>query len=72
MNCSSAKPLDAEPKRKDSMIPLADKMIAETTEEVETGDLNVSPFEIVDKALETFGNDVAISFWYRLHVQICP
>lgn len=62
------------------MIPLADKMIAETTEEVETGDFaelakkleNVSPFEIVDKALETFGNDVAISFRYRLHVQICP
>ncbi|ESQ38134.1 hypothetical protein EUTSA_v10028642mg [Eutrema salsugineum] len=70
---SSVKPLNAEPKTKDSMIPLAATMVAETAEEVEVVEIedfeelakkleNASPLEIMDKALEKFGNDIAIAF----------
>lgn len=72
---SSIKPLNAEPKRNDSMVPLATTMVAEVTEEVvETEDFaelakkleNASPLEIMDKALEKFGNDIAIAFRYNI------
>ncbi|KFK30975.1 hypothetical protein AALP_AA6G052100 [Arabis alpina] len=66
---SSVKPLNAQPK--ESMIPLAATMVAEVAEEaVEIEDFeklakkleNASPLEIMDKALERFGNDIAIAF----------
>ncbi|KAJ7946302.1 5-adenylylsulfate reductase chloroplastic-like [Quillaja saponaria] len=65
------KPVNAEPKRNDSIVPLAATIAApEVTgnEEVEDyGQLerdleNASPLEIMDKALEKFGNDIAIAF----------
>uniref|UniRef100_A0A1J3IUH5 adenylyl-sulfate reductase (glutathione) n=1 Tax=Noccaea caerulescens TaxID=107243 RepID=A0A1J3IUH5_NOCCA len=72
---SSVKPLNAEPKTKDSMIPLAATMVTEIAEEVEevvekiedfeqlAKNLeNASPLEIMDNALEKFGNDIAIAF----------
>lgn len=72
---SSVKPLNAEPKTKGSRIPLAATMEAEIAEDVEEAvekieDFeqlaknleNASPLEIMDKALEKFGNDVAIAF----------
>ncbi|XP_021889105.1 5'-adenylylsulfate reductase 1, chloroplastic-like [Carica papaya] len=68
---SSVKPLNAEPKRNDSMVPLAATMVApEVVEKVEVEDFeqlakeleNASPLEIMDKALEKFGNDIAIAF----------
>ncbi|CAF2042543.1 BnaA09g20370D [Brassica napus] len=68
---SSVKPLNAEPKRNDSMVPLAATMVAQVAEEVvEAEDFaelakkleNASPLEIMDKALEMFGNDIAIAF----------
>lgn len=69
---SSVKPVNAEPKRNDSIVPLAATIVApEVTEKVETEenyeqlakDLeNASPLEIMDKALEKFGNDIAIAF----------
>lgn len=73
---SSVKPLNVEPKTKDSMIPLAATMVAEIAEEavevVEIEDFeelakkleNASPLEIMDKALEKYGNDIAIAFRY--------
>lgn len=74
---SFVKPLNAEPKTKDSMIPLSatTTMVAEIAEEVdvvESEDFehlakkleNASPLEIMDKALEKFGNDIAIAFRY--------
>nr|AAC49573.1 3'-phosphoadenosine 5'-phosphosulfate reductase [Arabidopsis thaliana] len=70
---SSVKPLNAEPKTKDSMIPLAATMVAEIAEEVDVVEIedfeelakkleNASPLEIMDKALEKYGNDIAIAF----------
>ncbi|XP_010432555.1 PREDICTED: 5'-adenylylsulfate reductase 1, chloroplastic-like [Camelina sativa] len=74
---SSVKPLNAESKTKDSMIPLAaTTMVAEITAEEEAVEVvevedfeklakkleNASPLEIMDKALEKFGNDIAIAF----------
>uniref|UniRef100_A0A5B7AKS5 Adenosine 5'-phosphosulfate reductase n=1 Tax=Davidia involucrata TaxID=16924 RepID=A0A5B7AKS5_DAVIN len=68
------KPVCAEPKRSDSVVPLAlaaTTMAApEVTGKVETEDYeklareleNASPLEIVDKALARFGNDIAIAF----------
>lgn len=69
---SSVKPLNAEPKTKDSMIPLAATMVAEIAEEVEVVEIaelakkleNASPLEIMDKALEKYGKDIAIAFRY--------
>ncbi|EOA20576.1 hypothetical protein CARUB_v10000887mg [Capsella rubella] len=71
----SVKPLNAEPKTKDSLIPLAaTTMVAEIAEEavevVEIEDFeelakrleNASPLEIMDKALEKYGTDIAIAF----------
>ncbi|KAL0286202.1 UNVERIFIED_CONTAM: 5'-adenylylsulfate reductase 1, chloroplastic [Sesamum angustifolium] len=65
------KPLNAEPKRNDSIIPSAATLFApEMVEKVEEEDFeklakeleNASPLEIMDKALEKFGNDIAIAF----------
>ncbi|KAF5742161.1 APS reductase [Tripterygium wilfordii] len=69
----SVKALNAEPRRSDSVAPLAATAVAATPEledkiEVEEYNRlakeleNVSPFEIMDKALEKFGNDIAIAF----------
>ncbi|KAL3624987.1 aspartic proteinase precursor [Castilleja foliolosa] len=61
----------AEPKRSDSIVPSAATVFApEVVEKVETEDFeklaeelqNASPLEIMDKALEKFGNDIAIAF----------
>ncbi|BAT87468.1 hypothetical protein LR48_Vigan09g207300 [Vigna angularis] len=67
--CSSVRPLNAQPQRNNSVVPLAATIVAP---EVEKGqedfeqlakDLeNASPLEIMDKALEKFGNDIAIAF----------
>ncbi|XP_022877985.1 5'-adenylylsulfate reductase 3, chloroplastic-like isoform X2 [Olea europaea var. sylvestris] len=68
---SSVKPLNAEPKRNDSIVPSAATIIArEAVEKVEVEDYeklakdlqNASPLEIMDRALEKFGNDIAIAF----------
>ncbi|GMY36870.1 5'-adenylylsulfate reductase 3, chloroplastic-like [Fagus crenata] len=75
---SSVKPLNAEPKRNDSIVPLAATIVApegaEVVEKVEVEVVkedyeqlakeleNASPLEIIDKALEKFGNDIAIAF----------
>ncbi|KAJ1428729.1 Thioredoxin-like superfamily [Sesbania bispinosa] len=64
------KPLNAEPQRKDSIVPLAAATILapEVTEKDEDFEqiakdlVNASPLEIMDKALEKFGNDIAIAF----------
>ncbi|KAL0442945.1 UNVERIFIED_CONTAM: 5'-adenylylsulfate reductase 1, chloroplastic [Sesamum latifolium] len=65
------KPLNAEPKRNDSIVPSAATLFApEMVEKVEEEDHeklakeleNASPLEIMDKALEKFGNDIAIAF----------
>jgi adenylyl-sulfate reductase (glutathione) len=65
------KPLNAEPKRNDSIVPSAATIVApEVTEKVEAEDFenlakelqNASPLEIMDKALEIFGDDIAIAF----------
>ncbi|XP_038691219.1 5'-adenylylsulfate reductase 2, chloroplastic-like isoform X2 [Tripterygium wilfordii] len=69
----SVKALNAEPKRSDSVAPLAATAIAappELEEKIEVEDYdqlakeleNASPLEIMDKALEKFGNDIAIAF----------
>ncbi|XVF26056.1 hypothetical protein REPUB_Repub13aG0267100 [Reevesia pubescens] len=67
----AVKPLNAEPKRNDSMVPLAATIVApEVSEKVEVEDYeqlakeldNASPLEIMDRALEKFGNDIAIAF----------
>ncbi|KAK2644511.1 hypothetical protein Ddye_019706 [Dipteronia dyeriana] len=67
------KPVNAEPKRNDSVVPLAATIVApgnEVEEKVEVEDFeqlakeleHASPLEIMDKALEIFGNDIAIAF----------
>ncbi|PSS10375.1 5'-adenylylsulfate reductase like, partial [Actinidia chinensis var. chinensis] len=67
----SVKPLNAESKRNDSIVPLAATIVApEVVEKIEVEDYeklakelqNASPLEIMDKALEKFGNDIAIAF----------
>lgn len=68
---SAVKPLNADPKRNDSIVPSAATIVApEVGEKVEAEDFeklakelqNASPFEIMDKALEKFGDDIAIAF----------
>ncbi|KAK9936008.1 hypothetical protein M0R45_012875 [Rubus argutus] len=68
---SSVKPVNAQPKRNDSIVPLAATIVApEEAEKVEVEDYeqlakeleNASPLQIMDKALEKFGNDIAIAF----------
>ncbi|XP_061336924.1 5'-adenylylsulfate reductase 3, chloroplastic-like isoform X1 [Gastrolobium bilobum] len=64
------RPLNAEPQRKDSLVPLAATIVAPEVTEKEEEDYeqlardleNASPLEIMDKALEKFGNDIAIAF----------
>ncbi|KAE8670177.1 5'-adenylylsulfate reductase 3 [Hibiscus syriacus] len=67
----AVKPVNAEPKRNDSLLPQAASISApEVSEKVEVEDFeklakeldSASPLEIMDKALEKFGNDVAIAF----------
>ncbi|XWS15564.1 hypothetical protein CRYUN_Cryun34aG0011200 [Craigia yunnanensis] len=67
----AVKPVNAEPKRNDSIVPLAATIVApEISEKVEVEDYerlakeldHASPLEIMDKALEKFGNDIAIAF----------
>ncbi|KAM5588735.1 5'-adenylylsulfate reductase 3, chloroplastic-like [Rosa sericea] len=68
---SSVKAVNAQPKRSDSIVPLAATIVApEEVEKVEVEDYeqlakelgSASPLEIMDKALEKFGNDIAIAF----------
>ncbi|KAL9452150.1 hypothetical protein AB3S75_008028 [Citrus x aurantiifolia] len=69
---SLVRPLNAEPKRNDSVVPLAATLAApEVAEKVEGEEdfeqlakelENASPLEIMDRALEKFGNDIAIAF----------
>lgn len=66
------KPLYAEPKRNESIVPAAATFVApEVAEKVTEAenfeklakDLeNASPLEIMDNALEKFGDDIAIAF----------
>ncbi|KAH1065952.1 hypothetical protein J1N35_030939 [Gossypium stocksii] len=67
----AVKPVNVEPKRNDSMLSYAATTSApEVSEKVEVEDFeqltkelnNASPLEIMDKALEKFGNDIAIAF----------
>lgn len=70
----SVKPVNAEPKRSDSIVPLAATMAVPEVAEKENVEVevdyeqlakdleNASPLEIMDKALEKFGNDIAIAF----------
>lgn len=67
--CSSVRPLNAQPQRNDSIVPLAATIVAPEVEKGEEDFLqiakdleNASPLEIMDKALEKFGNDIAIAF----------
>ncbi|KAK9267326.1 hypothetical protein L1049_009750 [Liquidambar formosana] len=67
-------PVNAEPKRSDSIVPLAAATMvgSEVVERVEVeeedyeqlakGLENASPLQIMDKALEKFGDDIAIAF----------
>ncbi|KAM6585710.1 hypothetical protein CsatB_012712 [Cannabis sativa] len=69
---SAVKPINAEPRRNDSIVPSAATVSAPEVhkERIETEDFeklakdleNASPLEIMDKALEKFGNDIAIAF----------
>nr|GMC78675.1 5'-adenylylsulfate reductase 3, chloroplastic-like [Ipomoea batatas] len=68
---SDVKPLNAEPKRNEAVVAAAATVAApETAEKVEAEDYeklakqleNASPLEIIDKALEKFGDDIAIAF----------
>ncbi|GAA0172925.1 reductase [Lithospermum erythrorhizon] len=68
---SAVRPLNAEPKRNDQIVPSAATISApEVSERVEVEDYeklakkleNSSPLEIMDKALEMFGDDIAIAF----------
>ncbi|KAI3851281.1 hypothetical protein MKX03_002269 [Papaver bracteatum] len=70
---SLVKPVFAEPKRNDSIVPLAASTVINpevASEKEETEDFeklakqleNASPLEIMDKALEKYGNDIAIAF----------
>ena len=65
------KPVCAEPKTNDAVVPLAANSVAPEVENTtETEDYeklaielqNASPIEIMDKALEKFGVDIAIAF----------
>ncbi|TKY54001.1 5'-adenylylsulfate reductase 3 [Spatholobus suberectus] len=61
---SSVKPVNAEPPRK---VPLAATIVASETKEEDVEQIasdleNASPLEIMDRALEKFGNDIAIAF----------
>ncbi|KAB1221809.1 5'-adenylylsulfate reductase 3, chloroplastic [Morella rubra] len=67
----SVKPVNAEPKTNASIVPIATTIAAaEAVEKVEPEDYerlakeleNASPLEIIDRALEKFGNDIAIAF----------
>ncbi|GLU23318.1 hypothetical protein SLE2022_393350 [Rubroshorea leprosula] len=68
----AVRPVNAEPKRNDSMVPqaAATTVVPEVLEKVEAEDYErlakelekASPLEIIDKALEKFGNDIAIAF----------
>ncbi|GKV38274.1 hypothetical protein SLEP1_g46200 [Rubroshorea leprosula] len=68
----AVRPVNAEPKRNDSMVPqaAATTVVPEMSEKVEAEDYErlakelekASPLEIIDKALEKFGNDIAIAF----------
>ncbi|KAF6168196.1 hypothetical protein GIB67_011581 [Kingdonia uniflora] len=66
---SLVKPICAEPKRNDSVVTAAASTLA-VPEKVEIEDYeklakelqNASPLEIMDKALEKFGNEIAIAF----------
>ncbi|KAJ9566175.1 hypothetical protein OSB04_002141 [Centaurea solstitialis] len=73
LNRSAAvKRLNAEPKRNDSIVPSAattfapdvvDKAVeVEDIEKLAKNLENASPLEIMDKALEKYGNDIAIAF----------
>ncbi|XP_020220924.1 5'-adenylylsulfate reductase 2, chloroplastic [Cajanus cajan] len=67
---SSVTPLNAEPQRHDSIVPFAATIVApevaenaeEDYEQLAKGLENASPLEIMDKALEKFGSDIAIAF----------
>ncbi|XLR60524.1 5'-adenylylsulfate reductase 3, chloroplastic [Arachis hypogaea] len=63
--------VNAEPQRRDSIVPLAatiatpevsEKQDEEDYEQLARDLENASPLEIMDKALEKFGNDIAIAF----------
>ncbi|XP_057960620.1 5'-adenylylsulfate reductase 1, chloroplastic-like [Malania oleifera] len=67
----SVKPLNAEPKRSDSTVPFAatiaapevvEKPVTEDYEQLAKELEHASPLQIMDKALETYGNDIAIAF----------
>ncbi|KAG2688321.1 hypothetical protein I3760_09G090000 [Carya illinoinensis] len=72
-NCS-VKPVNVEPKRNGSIVPLAATIVTpevvEVVEKVQVEDYDqlakelecASPLEVIDKALEKFGNDIAIAF----------
>ncbi|CAL1372513.1 unnamed protein product [Linum trigynum] len=72
---SAVRPVNAEPKRNDGIVPLATAVatpvVAEKLEvDAEAEDYeqlakqleNASPLQIMDKALEKFGDDIAIAF----------
>ncbi|WOG89984.1 hypothetical protein DCAR_0209225 [Daucus carota subsp. sativus] len=72
---SCVKALNAEPKRNDSIVAsaatlLASEVVQKVEAEVEAEDYeklaleleNASPLKIMDKALQKFGNDIAIAF----------
>nr|GEU77728.1 5'-adenylylsulfate reductase 3, chloroplastic-like [Tanacetum cinerariifolium] len=70
---SAVKALNAEPKRNDSIVPSAATVSAPDVvynKPVDVVDIeklgkdleNASPLEIMDKALEKYGNDIAIAF----------
>ncbi|KAK6283547.1 hypothetical protein POUND7_002499 [Theobroma cacao] len=67
----AVRPVNAEPKRNDSVVPSAATIVApEVSEKVEVEDYELlakeldkaSPLEIMDRALEKFGDDIAIAF----------
>ncbi|KAL1567753.1 aspartic proteinase precursor [Salvia divinorum] len=70
--CAAVKPLHSDPKRSDSIVPSAATVVAPEVVENAGGEedfeklaaelQNASPLEIMDKALEKFGNDIAIAF----------
>ncbi|KAJ8761830.1 hypothetical protein K2173_004679 [Erythroxylum novogranatense] len=68
---NAVKPVNAEHKRNDSVVPLAatisapevvDKAEVEDYEQLGKDLEQASPLEIIDNALEKFGNDIAIAF----------
>ncbi|KGN64512.1 5'-adenylylsulfate reductase 1, chloroplastic [Cucumis sativus] len=69
--CSVVKPMNAQSKRNDSLVPFVANTlapeVAERTEIVDYDGLakdleNASPLEIMDQALGKFGDDIAIAF----------